>query len=420
MIDIGGRYDHGNSLMMKKPRVPLPPPQLGNIPNNWANRTISYRFARTIQSVLDENEYSREKEKSLKQLIDDIPNSMIRKLRDYTAPDAKMWEKYLEPYLNMDWYQPPWFFTEHYFYRRILEAVNYFSEEEISRNDPFGYQKRIGLESSNTEIRNLWNNLDLWLKSDVSMEIILERLFLLDLWGNQADLSLWPADQDVKPDHPDPINATSHILANDTQSLINYINKNKNNNRIDFLIDNAGFELVCDLHLADFLLSNGYSFRIVFHVKKHPTYVSDAIEKNVFQTLKYLISDTDETTSKAGSRLLCAIKNGKLNVAPNWFWNSPKPAWDMPKDLWKDISQAALVISKGDANYRRLLGDRQWSYTMPFKDVMSYFPSPITALRTLKSELAIGLEEGQAEEISQVDNDWLINGRWGMVQLCHY
>jgi hypothetical protein len=44
-------------------------------------------------------------------------------------------------------------------------------------------------------------------------------------------------------------------------------------------------------------------------------------------------------------------------------------------------------------------------------------PSPFLALRTLKAELIVGLEEGQAERLAAEDPDWRINGRRGLVHL---
>jgi hypothetical protein len=88
----------------------------------------------------------------------------------------------------------------------------------------------------------------------------------------------------------------------------------------------------------------------------------------------------------------------------------------MSDKLKEELSQAGLVISKGDANYRRLLGDRHWPFTTRFTEVVSYYPSDILALRTLKSELVVGLENGQAESVTVKDPDWMLNGRWGMVQ----
>jgi Damage-control phosphatase ARMT1-like domain len=49
---------------------------------------------------------------------------------------------------------------------------------------------------------------------------------------------------------------------------------------------------------------------------------------------------------------------------------------------------SAMVFVKGDANYRRLLGDRTWALDTPFSDVVSYFPVPVCALRTLKAEVS--------------------------------
>jgi hypothetical protein len=49
---------------------------------------------------------------------------------------------------------------------------------------------------------------------------------------------------------------------------------------------------------------------------------------------------------------------------------------------------SAMVFVKGDANYRRLLGDRTWPLDTPFSDVVSYFPVPVCALRTLKAEVS--------------------------------
>lgn len=46
-----------------------------------------------------------------------------------------------------------------------------------------------------------------------------------------------------------------------------------------------------------------------------------------------------------------------------------------------------MVFLKGDANYRRLIGDRLWSTDTPFLDVAGYFPARLCALRTLKAEL---------------------------------
>lgn len=41
--------------------------------------------------------------------------------------------------------------------------------------------------------------------------------------------------------------------------------------------------------------------------------------------------------------------------------------WAQPASLRSDLKQnSALVVVKGDANYRRMLGDRPWPFDAPF------------------------------------------------------
>ena len=89
----------------------------------------------------------------------------------------------------------------------------------------------------------------------------------------------------------------------------------------------------------------------------------------------------------------------------------------MPLSLARDLGNASLVIVKGDANYRRLVGDRQWDATTPLEDVVSpWFPAPLAALRTLKAEIAVGLRSGQAEAAAAQDAAWWTSGKYGSIQ----
>ena len=51
------------------------------------------------------------------------------------------------------------------------------------------------------------------------------------------------------------------------------------------------------------------------------------------------------------------------------------------------------------------------------EDVCAYFPAPFVTLRTLKGEIMVGLQPGQAEALQAEDPDWLIDGRRGVIQL---
>jgi hypothetical protein len=89
----------------------------------------------------------------------------------------------------------------------------------------------------------------------------------------------------------------------------------------------------------------------------------------------------------------------------------------MPACLGDELAQSDLVILKGDLNYRRLLDDRHWPPTTRLEDVTGTFPRPFLALRTLKAEIVVGLQEGQSEILAAVEPDWLINGRRGVIHL---
>ena len=50
-------------------------------------------------------------------------------------------------------------------------------------------------------------------------------------------------------------------------------------------------------------------------------------------------------------------------------------------------------------------------------EIAAYFPTPFLVLRTLKGEIMIGLQAGQAESLTAQDPAWMINGKRGSVQL---
>ena len=42
--------------------------------------------------------------------------------------------------------------------------------------------------------------------------------------------------------------------------------------------------------------------------------------------------------------------------------------------------------------------------------------APVLAVRTAKADVMVGLQPGQAENITKQDPDWMVNGQWGVIQ----
>ncbi|RPI32560.1 MAG: protein-glutamate O-methyltransferase family protein, partial [Chloroflexota bacterium] len=375
-----------------QPSLPLPEPLRGADENSFAQYSVVVRLVDIGRRALSENKLPLERAVKLERLVTEIPSAPIRLLDDTDSPDAAEWQGYISPYLGLDWLQVPWFFAEEYFYRRILEATGYFEPGAGQGVDPFEDQKRLGLETSQEGYRLMSAALNRRLAGTGSRRDALHALLNADLWGNQSDLSLWPAGETGKPDHADGDRASAFLLVDHSEAVLDHLyQQDPQRAQVEFWVDNAGFELVCDLCLADFLLSAGLAATVHLHLKAQPTFVSDAMIKDVRSTISSLSQDRDADVRLFAGRLAGHVESGRLMLDEHTFWTSPLAAWEMPPDLYQRFSQSHLVISKGDANYRRILGDRHWPYTTPIDQIVSYFPAPLLLLRALKSEVAAGL-----------------------------
>ena len=65
---------------------------------------------------------------------------------------------------------------------------------------------------------------------------------------------------------------------------------------------------------------------------------------------------------------------------------------------------------------RRLLGDAHWPADTPFAQAIPYFPVSFVTLRTMKSDVVVGLQPGQAEALDRSDPDWRVNGKRAVIQ----
>lgn len=151
------------------------------------------------------------------------------------------------------------------------------------------------------------------------------------------------------------------------------------------------------------------------HVKAHPFFVSDTLVADIHQFWGLLAHRGGESRA-LGERLIGAFESGRLRLLPNHFWCSDQPLHALPDYLHAVFAQAALVILKGDLNYRRACSDGDWPHTTPFEQVTSYFPAPLAALRTLKSDIIVGLPAGLETTLQAADAQWRVNGKRGLIQ----
>ena len=390
-------------------------------PGSFAHATLTQRWPAIGRRTIAQNDFPPEIVENLEALLQELPYGLVRSLKDDNGPDLVAWASYLEPFLDQPWIDVPWYFAESYFYRRILEATHYFLPGPWRGVDPFESQKRASLETTMGAVRAISNQLNTWSNTQLHEDGALNRdnliaLLYSDLWGNKADLSLFATVTEALSHSDSETHAQyTHILVDDTAALVDRL-ANFQLRSIDFIVDNVGLELISDLYLADFLLVTKTAFTVYLHLKAHPTFVSDAMSKDVHYTLEVLASDREMNVRSLADRLKGHIASGRLQLREDLFWTAPLAFWEMPQSLHQELAQASLIFVKGDANYRRLLGDCQWPFTTAFEDIVCYFPAPFVALRTLKSEVAAGLQPSQVETLNREDPQWLTNGQWGVIQ----
>jgi hypothetical protein len=375
-----------------------PPPVHTDHTNAFAHYSQSQRVPGTIRETQVLNpDYAPAIHVALDRLCEQVEADAVMPMIAAPAPDYESWAIQHAEHAGETWLHTEWFFAEVYFYRHLIQAVRWF---ETGR-DPFLPKKREEFASP-----ALWHTLDEALTTrTLSPEERLGALIEFDLWGNRIDLSYAiAASHGAKAGEDD-------LLADDTARFAEHLLRTPG--VVHIICDNCGTELAMDCALADGLLEQGHE--VWLHVKMHPTFVSDTVMADVHEFWRLLATRTGEAHA-LGERQQAAFDAGQLRILPDFYWNSARFLWDMPDYLHAMFRNAALVFIKGDANYRRAVGDALWDTTTPFANVVDYFPAPLLALRTLKSDPVVGLPAGMAEHLDTLDSQWRVNGKRGVIQ----
>ena len=430
----------------------LPIPLSAKFSQSFAYETVKDRIPRILTKTIDvchriiptfQTQHGEEGRKDaiavvakLSKLRNEIMTDKAISSFTDANPDVELWDTRLKEYCESHgcdptWFSASWLYVECYVYRRITNAL--YTSKYMKNFDPFSEQKTQALQQSIPAIHNLGLHLNQVLETtDLKDMQCLKQHFIdllqISLWGNKCDLSISGGEENSQSSadlHKNLETLREFLLIDDSNCIwekLQEVRKSNEKVRVDIVLDNAGFELCSDLILADFMLSVGLCDQVVLHPKSMPWFVSDVTSADFTATLTYLQSlPTVAFLSKkwnffiANKQLLLNDENELLK-----FWSLPDPYCKMKTacpDLYKHISFAALVIFKGDLNYRKLVGDLDWPHDTDFKQALQGFqPTCLCSLRTLKADVVVGLKKDVAEKVEIKDKDWMVSGQYGLIQ----
>ncbi|MFF5188332.1 damage-control phosphatase ARMT1 family protein [Streptomyces sp. NPDC000345] len=392
------------------PDTPAPPPVIfGDEPGSFPHGVLAERHPAIIRQVRDAFPYGPGVRGALDALLASCLDGVIEPL-PADAHDGDRWRDWgLGTSAGRSWFDVPWLWSESYFYRRLLHAVGYFGPGPWQGIDPFRPFKLAELDAPETGEELAALDALRARPADESAQALL----LGSLWGNRADLGFRLSEAGAGTRA-----AVPGLVADDSDALWSLLPAAGDaSGTVCLIADNAGRELIPDLLLAAHLLGHGRAGRIVLHVKPYPYYVSDATPADVVDALRKLTAAPGEA-AVYGRALWAAMADGTLTVRAHPFAAAPLPYEDMPADLRAEFAAATLTVVKGDLNYRRLVGDRLWPPTTPFADVTAYFPGPVAALRTLKSDVITGLTaQTESALVAAEEQRWRTGGTHALIQV---
>ncbi|KAL4247701.1 Sugar phosphate phosphatase [Abortiporus biennis] len=469
--------------------MPFEPPFPPYDPRTYEHHYTIYRIDHDLGVSTEDSTLSLNKEQierkieEGKGIIEKISKLKYEMARDRALePIPQDGEAYVEEYNNElenlaqikknTWFTAPWLFAECYLYRLLRSYINQTTEWKDF--DPFAQQKEETFRSSGKAIYHLATTMHELeedkesLKHDADkLGIIFKEMIQMCLWGNATDLSLLTHLSKDDIAHLQTVGRDAQaarkefILKDDQDKVWDYLKCLKGEVKVDFVLDNAGFELFTDFVFADFLVTyTPYVSKVVFHPKLIPWFVSDVTPADFKSTIPSLLSNTffpypssipddgknDESEpvippSRAEEhdylramvlRWKDYIDKGifELSVSQDLklggkdpkadFWTSPWPYWDIQErapEIFDLLKESGLVVLKGDLNYRKLTGDIRWPVSTPFETALGPLAGslPILSLRTNKADVVVGVDEDVAKRLDDQGEKWRVNGKYALV-----
>ena len=374
-----------------------------------------------------------------------LENAILEPIPQDGRPDIESYNKEFNTLKDRKWLAAPWLYTECYMYR-LIHTYFTLSTHFWHSFDVFATSKRsslVGSKKGTIELVKRFRGVLRAIAEKQSVDeetekAIFEEMIQISLWGNATDLSLLTS---LSVEELNSLQGKSvresnkkNILVDDTEqvwSLLSKLRSSGYSKDIHIVLDNAGFELLADLVFAGYLIDSGYAAKIVFHGKRMPWFVSDVMPED----LNYLIegfangriyNDIDATDKnelqEAGKYWKGLIHSDKLEFRAELFWTTQHPFGRLPivePGLFEDLADAALVIYKGDLNYRKLTYDGLWPHSTPFSEALGPLAQRHNSqgvrtlvLRTAKADVCVGLQPGQDKAL---EDGWTRHGKYAMV-----
>jgi uncharacterized protein with ATP-grasp and redox domains len=356
------------------------------------------RLPRIARDVIERNpDYPARVRDAVERLARDIETDAPLRAPVPPACDMAPWSEAYAEHAGETWLATEWFHAELAFYRELVHACLFW---ETGR-DPFAPIKREELSGDRP-----WSRL----KSAVSATersrmTRISSLLEACLWGNRVDLSYAVAASRAQGHDDD-------LLVDERAAAVLLLARTAAH--VHFVADNAGTELALDLALVGGLLEDPGT-QVTVHLKIQPTFVSDAMPCDVWELLDRMRDRGGAALALAGHLDDC-FRSGRLKLVPDPFWTGPRFLWHAPPHLRESLASATIVVLKGDANYRRLIGDALWPPATPLAEACAFLPAPVVCLRTMKSDPILGLPEGLAERLDAAYPSWRIDGKRGVMQ----
>ncbi|XP_023013218.2 damage-control phosphatase ARMT1 [Leptinotarsa decemlineata] len=407
---------------------------------SFAFYTVKNRMPVILTNLVDDlvrnkhniiGEYGEQAKEELKTVIGklselkyEIQTNKPLQLLTSQLPDAKIYNDHITKQTNEEG-QPThfhtiWLLTECYMYRRINQIFE--NTNTLKHYDYFRNKKEESFISALPLICQMGKHLiEVLNKSgDATREEFIQ-ILKLNLWGNKCDLSLSLGKVSEHSTLFDTHVLDSKILCDQSEHIWNAVsNTQSSSDIIDIVLDNAGYEVFTDLCLADYLISKNLAKSVRIYVKTIPWFISDVMQHDLNWLILMLKQNSNEILVQLGEKWGNYIEKGVWTIVESDFWTLPLEFAHMPKvnpELYRQLAEAKIILFKGDLNYRKLFGEKNWDPATSVDDALNSFnPSKLGILRTVKADIICGLSEGLAEKIEASNPNWMETGDYGLIQ----